>query len=307
MRDRKTYLGSGDIAAVAGVSPYRSALDVWAQKTGMVPDTIATPRMLVGVELEQPIIRALYAAPRELVIDQPGWVGHKTIPHFGATVDAIARDVADERRVVECKVVGTHGMKRWGDVDDGAESVPSDVLVQVQWQFCCTGEQIADVVALLGTDLRVYRVERDDEMIANLETIGAAFWEKVEGRTAPEISAEHAAGARDLIERLYPRQTLDAIDFSPEARALAEQYIAARDEKTAADKAQKAAGAALCAFIGEHEGLLADDLKATWIAGDKGSTKWKDVAIAAGASPTLIAEYTGKASRTLNVRRITRR
>lgn len=311
MPDRKTYLGSGDIAAVAGVSPYSSALDVWARKTGMVPELATTEPMRVGLTLERPIIEGLYAAPRGLITTMPGHVTHPEIPHFGATVDALACSGSesltdqDGERVVECKVVGTHMQKRWGTIEEDAEdAVPPDVLVQVQWQFGCTGQEIADVVALLGTELRVYRVERDDEMIANLETIGANFWDLVKRGEAPVITDEHASSARELIAALYPRQTQDLGEMTTDEAVLVEQYIEARDAEKAAKGHKETVAALLQQAIADREGILGDGLKATWKAGDKGNVAWKALAESFNPTEAQLFEYTGPSTRRLDVRRV---
>jgi putative phage-type endonuclease len=313
--DRKTYLGSGDIAAVAGVSPYSSALDVWARKTGAVPEVEQTERMRVGIVLEQPIIRELYAEPRGFIVETPGHVAHPEFPHFGATVDALAGKrtsasqladpVIDDPLIVECKVVGPHMQKRWGTVDeDGPDAVPPDVLVQVQWQMFCTGLTHADVVALLGTEVRVYRVEYDPSMAANLETIGASFWDLVQRKEAPLITAEHASNAKDLIARLYPRQTLDLAEATVAEGVLIEGYIAARDAVKVAEQQKDECAAFLTAAIGEREGLLGEGIKATWKAGAKGNTAWKALALDLGASDDEIASHTGTPTRRLDVRRV---
>ena len=54
--DRNTYLGASDMAAVAGVHPYATALDVFASKTGLVPPIPDNPRMRVGRKLERPVV-----------------------------------------------------------------------------------------------------------------------------------------------------------------------------------------------------------------------------------------------------------
>ena len=37
--NRANFLGGSDIGAIVGVSPYRSAIDVWLEKTGKAIDT----------------------------------------------------------------------------------------------------------------------------------------------------------------------------------------------------------------------------------------------------------------------------
>jgi putative phage-type endonuclease len=317
--DRKTYVGSGDIAAIAGVSPYRSALEVWAAKIGIAPEQEINPAMRVGIALERPVLEALYAPGRVDELSFPGWTASAIEPWIAATPDALGHHVSDRDRVVECKVVGSRQGHRWLDEEDGAEAIPPEVLVQVQWQMLCTAKEIADVAALLGTDFRVYRVESDPAIQADLVTLARRFWDQVQTRSAPEITVEHADRARDLIARLYPRQTRDElVEFGERERALAENYLVARDAAKEAESAKDAAAALLCAAIGDGVGFGGTDLRATWKAGESGSPRWKDIAtrfrttaIDLGAQPSDLdlveSECVSAASRRLDVRRLGRR
>lgn len=321
-RDRKTYLGSGDIAAVAGLSPYSSALDVWAKKSGVVGETPDRMAMMIGRALERPVIEALYAAPRRLVVTYPGWVAGPR-EHEGATPDAFvvaepgAPITAD--RGVECKIVGHRMAHRWGTEEQGIDAVPADVLAQVQWQLMCTTWPVADVVALLGTELRVFEVARDDEMIGSLVEIGARFWrDHVIANVAPEVTEEGAKHARDLLARIYPRQKSDALlDMPADVRLIVEHYLEARAAAKEADQTVDQAAALLQSRIGDGAGFKAPDLKASWIAGAGGTTRWKevaaryrDVAMRLGASgadlDALEEKATTPASRRLDVREVKR-
>jgi putative phage-type endonuclease len=313
MIDRKTYLGSGDIAAVAGVSPYRSALEVWAEKVGLAESQPDNPRMQAGRTLERPILALLYAEPRGYQLAPPltePILGAGSDTWLGATPDAIVRHEGAAPWLAECKLVGARSMGRWGEEAEGVEGVPPDVLVQVQWQLLVTGYERCDVAALLGgTDFRLYPVPRMPDMIADLAAIGLRFWrENVQARVAPEITEAHADRARDLIAQLYPRQrSEELLDMTPDVRALAEQYLAARAYEDDAKKQKERAAAMLCAAIGEHAGFKAPDLRATWKATEGGTPKWKEIALAAGATPELIAAHTPSGSRRLDVRELTRR
>ncbi len=318
--DRRTYLGSGDIAAVAGLSPYRSALDVWAQKVGVVGDTPDRMAMQVGRALERPVIELLYAAPRGLTVEYPGWM-RGTNTWAGATPDALVRPArapdTSMDKGVECKVVGNRMAHRWGEEEQGLDAVPADVLAQVQWQLWCSGWSSADVVALLGTELRVFAVARDAEMIGNLAEIGARFWhDHVVANVAPEVTEAGAARARDLLSRIYPRQkSAELLDMPADVRLLAEHYLEMGAAVKEAEAQKNQAAALLQARIGDGAGFKAHDLKASWLASDGGTTKWKDVsaryrdvAVRLGASgaemDALESKCTAPASRRLDVREI---
>ena len=54
--ESRSYLGASDIAAVLGIAPYRTALDVWAEKVHGIGVTDNEP-MRIGRELERPLER----------------------------------------------------------------------------------------------------------------------------------------------------------------------------------------------------------------------------------------------------------
>jgi len=290
------------------VSPYRSALDVWAQKTGLVPDQEMNQAMRVGVVLERPVLEKLYAPGRVDSLAFPGLIQSAIEPWIAATPDALGLAVGSLDRVVECKVVGSRQGARWLDEEQGAEAIPPEVLIQVQWQMLCSAKEIADVAALLGTEFRVYRVEADRGLQENLVVLARRFWEQVQTKTAPEITAEHADRARDLIALLYPKQKREDLqEFDARTRELAEAYIEAREAEKTAKEEKERVGAMLCSLIGDGVGFKSADLRATWKAGEGGSVKWKEVALEAGATSEQIAAHTGEPSRKLDVRKLTRR
>ena len=49
---RRKGIGGSDIAAIAGISPYKTARDVWAEKTGRTSPQPPTPAMKRGTALE---------------------------------------------------------------------------------------------------------------------------------------------------------------------------------------------------------------------------------------------------------------
>jgi putative phage-type endonuclease len=134
-RVRATGVGSSDIGAVAGLSPYARPIDVWMVKRGLaeVPETEA---MRLGTALE-PVVAGLYA--REHLVDgewlaQPSdvWPGsvqgtlrHTSEPWIVASpdravvdracVDAPGRSVL---RLVEIKTVSHRSAHHWGEAHD---------------------------------------------------------------------------------------------------------------------------------------------------------------------------------------------
>ena len=62
--DRTKTIGGSDVAAILGLSPWRSPLDVWREKTLGEADQRDTPAMQAGVRFE-PVILGRYLATND--------------------------------------------------------------------------------------------------------------------------------------------------------------------------------------------------------------------------------------------------
>ncbi len=106
---------------------------------------------------------------------------HPIHPWMLANID---REVlgAPDVQILECKTTGLYGARAW---DDG---VPEWVQLQVQHQLAVTGKQAADIAVLIaGQELRIYRLEHDEFLIANLMALEQVFWEHVERDVPPPV------------------------------------------------------------------------------------------------------------------------
>lgn len=311
--ERRSYLGASDIAAVLGIAPYSTALDVWAEKVHGIGVTDNEP-MRIGRELERPVLSALYAKPRGLLLRYPGTWRHPSEPWMAATPDAFAgRENQPIDRTAECKIVGRRQMHRWGDADQGPDGIPPEVLCQVTWQlaavragaelldsadFLAQPLESADVVALLGTELRIYGVAFDADFAANLMEAGRAWWRRhVEKGEMPEVYAENATR---LLARIHPKGVEGTLVMTEDVRALAGQWMrAAAAEKSAeAEKGQLAAK--LCAQIGDADGFAEPGLKVTWFE-RRGSISYKKIVDDLGVPEAEREEYRGDPTRVLRV------
>ena len=209
---RQGGIGSSDAAAAVGLHPYKSPLQLWMEKTGrdshlpkVDPNDDHSP-MYWGTLLE-PIVAAHYTRRTGYRVRRLHAVlQHPEHPWMLANID---REVVGsaEVQILECKTAGIHGSRLW------SEGVPEYVQLQVMHQLAVTGKQAADVAVLLGgQDLQVFRIERDEEMIAQLIDLECQFWGYVQRDQEPPADGSDSA---DLALRaLYPRDSGTTLDFS---------------------------------------------------------------------------------------------
>jgi putative phage-type endonuclease len=214
---RKQGIGSSDAAAAVGLNPYQSMLELWMIKTGrdgslpkVDPDDESSP-MYWGKILE-PIVAQHYSKRTGLkvrrikaVLQHPDSDKAWMLANLDYAV--VAGGHTDQAaHILECKTAGEHGSKLW------KHGVPEYVQCQVQHQLAVTGKQAADVCVLVcGQEIRIHRIERDDELIEKLIQLERKFWHYVETDTAPP--ADGSESAHVALQALYPKDTGNTVDF----------------------------------------------------------------------------------------------
>lgn len=208
---RKTGIGGSDAAAAVGLSPYKSQLELWMEKTGRdaelsKPDPDNTTEPVYWGTLLEPIVAAAYTKQTGNRVRKVNAVlQHPDIPFMLANLDREVIGVPGVR-ILECKTAGDFGARLW------REGVPEYIQLQVQHQLAVTGNQTADLAVLIcGQSLEVHRIQRDDELIARLIPLEAKFWEYVTSDTPPP--ADGSESAERALRCLYPGNS-SRVDFS---------------------------------------------------------------------------------------------
>lgn len=210
---RMSGLGGSDIAAAAGLNPWKTSYALWLEKTGRVApdfDDVSRERMRWGNVLEPVLLREFDERHDELILTGgDGIYAHRERDWQLGNVDALAWTPDGELdAIVECKTGSHRQLARWE-----GDAVPSHYVAQVQWYMSILDAPRAIMVALLDTSTYVERVVmRDDELITDLLEAGAYLWSHVLCDEPPPVdgsAATRAALARRIAE------PDDAIELDP--------------------------------------------------------------------------------------------
>jgi len=221
---RATGIGASEAPAVMGLSRWKSPLELWAGKRGLMAPVTKTAAMDWG-HRHEPTVAAWYAeSTGDEVIDHGDYAiaRHPDLPFMYATLDReVRRPGRREPGVLEIKT--TRFERDWAD------GVPREVWVQVQHQLCVSGAAWAVVAVLIGgNDPRHYEVDRDDAFIAELVSACTAFWRMVQDGEQP---TDVGPGDADVIKTLYPEPTPGAnVPLPLEAAAWDGELLAVNDE-----------------------------------------------------------------------------
>lgn len=218
--DRQKFIGGSDVAAILGISPWKTATDLWLDKIQPPREdgsNAAAKRR--GSRLEPYICDMIeqehglaIARRNERYIDP-------MVPFFACEVDA--ETTAGEN--VEIKTVHPFKAKEWGEHD--TDQLPLHYVAQGQWGLGITGRKVCRVFALIGDDLKPYVVERDDETIEAMREKASEFWHRfVVPQLRPPLDYADSKTLQTL-RRLYPGtdgKTIDATAMHEHWRAVLE-------------------------------------------------------------------------------------
>jgi putative phage-type endonuclease len=229
---RKQGIGSSDAASAVGLSPYKSSLALWLEKTGRdgnLPKTDPNDEQSPaywGTLLEHVVASHFTKRTGHRVRRINAVLQHPKEPWMLANID---REVigAPDVQLLECKTAGINTFRAW------AEGVPEPIQLQVQHQLAVTGKQAADVAVLIcGQDLQIHRINRDESMIARLIELERQFWHYVETDTPPPADGSDSADV--ALRCLYPQDSGQTIDLSQdlEMSATFSDLLAVRQELT---------------------------------------------------------------------------
>jgi putative phage-type endonuclease len=152
--------------------------------TGKPADEINAKQVEWGNKHE-PSARSKYVWDTGVELCEVGFVKHPTLPRVGSSPDALIKDANGE-------VVGGIEIKCPWNTSVHLRTlmsgeVPYDYEYQVQGNMACTGAKWWDFVSFdprleEGLDLVIIRVERDDELISDLESRLKQFVEVMEAK-----------------------------------------------------------------------------------------------------------------------------
>lgn len=288
---RKGGIGSSDAAAAVGLNPYQSQLELWMIKTGrdallpkIDPNDELSPTYW-GTLLE-PIVAAHYTKRTGNRVRKVNAVLQHPAPDKAWMLANIDREVVGtgDVQILECKTAGEFGARLW------KEGVPEYVQCQVQHQLAVTGKAAADVAVLIcGQELRVYRIERDNALIANLIELERQFWHYVESDTPPP--ADGSDSAATALQCLYPKDSGSVLDFSNdrEMSAAFADLVAVRAEIGVREKLEAELRQRIQQRMGEASRTIFETGQVSWKRSKDGSAL--DIAKLLQDQPDLLQRY----------------
>lgn len=255
--DRSNSVGASEVAALfpeRGGSPYKSEYGLWGLKTGLVKDDEEkTERQRMGLDLERPVLE-LWARRENRVVEHNqrsiAWVGN---PRVTATPDAFVMALLGghgiERGAEIVAVADVKTVQPWARKEWQRDGIPFHYWAQLQHQMLCADVPRAFLVCIFGVDcIEAQEVEADTEFQREISVRVETFWGRVEGRLPPPPVDDHASTRAALLAK---KRGVIQIALDNNVLELHESLLAAKKDRTAADKRAKLIEAQILASLGD--------------------------------------------------------
>lgn len=276
LEERRKSIGASEIAAVMGLSPYATPLDIYKNKHG-IDRPFDEILGFIGHQSEA-IMHAWVEKYSGLDVELiAGYMARSVdYPFLHATFDRIT-DAGD---IVQMKTAHQYTGHHWD------EGIPTDIRVQVQGEMLVSGRERALVVVWIGgREFRLFWEPRDERFIRQ-QMIPALteFWHgNVLAGVAPEPStmAEYNETRPDGTEAELNEVAFEAL----------ERITVLSSDIQAQEAEREALKVALAQFVGPADILLHEGRKvATWKQ-QKGRIGFDKAGFAA-EHPDLLARFT---------------
>lgn len=185
--DRKTFIGGSDIASVMGKSRWKSALQLWCEKTGKIEaeDISQKEAVEMGIELEDTVARLFTKRTGMKVRKSPKYYegGDFANPDWGAFMKCqVDRLVEGTDQLLECKTCSAWKANEWE-----GEEIPEEYILQVQWQLGLTGRSVGWIAVLIGGQKFIHKkIDFDNDMYNNMVRSAIEFWKMVKEDREPK-------------------------------------------------------------------------------------------------------------------------
>lgn len=234
---RQKHLGSSDVPALFGKSPWSGPYDVWLEKTGRVEPSKPTEWQTAGTFLERGILEW---ASQEFGLGPIVSNAYRARPllHLGAHIDAVVKATGCP---IEAKAAGAWGSWAREFGEPGTDSLPDYVILQCHVHMICLEGKGDPQMCWVphcsgGYKLSMYEVPKSEALATAIKCECVRFWnEHVLTDTPPKA----CVASSDTLKRVI--RTPDSVGVvDPETVAA---WITAKAEfkhaKEVADMAQR--------------------------------------------------------------------
>lgn len=255
---RRRGICGSDIAAILGVNPWLSSIELWLDKTGKrIINKEMSESLFWGSRLEG-TIRDYFSETTGKVVKQVHAVlQHPEVPYLLANIDGLTETATHEPAILEVKCVSSYGEQNW------SEGIPVNYELQIRHYMMVTGLRKAYCIALFGGNhTRIFELDADDAIADMLMKEEMAWWRYVTTDTQPPMDASDAA--KDFLDSTYKGGKEEVVELPEEAKEYLDMYFKAVKEVDLAKEKMQLATNTLKKYMKDYNTATLSGHKIAW-------------------------------------------
>ncbi len=299
---RRSSIGASDMPAVLGMSNYKSTVQLWAEKRGLIPmSSEGNENTEWGTRLEA-VVADAYAEKQnvgvercETIVIPEGW--------RSATPDRKVYDLANHQtgpavfpwlRMLEVKCRGDFNADEFGE--PGTDQIPDEVAIQVHSTMSVLRVrgiilERADVATLIGGNrFRSYIIPYDPQLDADLTEAAYNFWHH-HVLTGVEPPLDRSMATQRYLQDRFAKNTEVIMKADIDQDAMIASLLAVRAEKKELEAQENGIKNRLMSIMGTAAVLQGVSGRIDWKAPKGNTVAWSDIASKLNAPAELIAQH----------------
>ncbi|MBR4953246.1 MAG: YqaJ viral recombinase family protein [Oscillospiraceae bacterium] len=255
---RKLGIGGSDASVVCGINRYKSAIELWMEKTNQMAQSEAGEAAYWGTQLES-LVRNEFTKRTGIEVKQTYQllqsIDH---PFMLANLDGICEHPDQGTCIFEAKTASAYKANEWEN------TIPDEYQLQLQHYMAVTGYRGAYIAVLIGGNTFKWKfIKRDDEMIATIIKLEEDFWHHVQDLTPPPLDGSKVAGK--FVAEWFPNSVPQSKITLPDSAAeLLSQYDEACRQLEGITEKKQMAENLLKQMMGDNEVGTVGDRSVTW-------------------------------------------
>lgn len=228
---RRTGIGGSDAATVCGLNPYSSLIELWADKTGRLPDKEDNEAMRTGRDLEEYVAERFCEATGKKVERRNAIFQHDHYDFITANID---RKIVGENAGLECKTTNAFNKS---DFENG--EIPRYYYVQcVHYMNVMGFDKMYLAVLVMGKAFYWFEIPYDKAEGDALLKMEVDFWNN---HIIPDVRPEPdgSESAKETLDAIFEERVENMITiFEQEEIAAKLAEIKAEKKRIEAEEKQ---------------------------------------------------------------------
>ena len=184
LENRKLGIGGSDVAALFGVDPFNSIMDIYRAKTSPTSIKKKSLQMEIGGFLEAFVADKYQEIYPELTLLEPDTFIHAEKNYYRINIDRL---IKESGAILEIKTANVFQKKHWGV--SGSAFYPNNYKLQIAYYCAVIDAPYADLICLFGNDeIRLYRYDRDYQFEKDILNAVDNFWNNYVLKKIPPTS-----------------------------------------------------------------------------------------------------------------------